>query len=65
MKYGLVVNKLDSVFELQSRYYVCVLSHMHNYRINSTTSVHKQGWLWHEVPHEGLYAIKTRKPNQI
>ena len=28
--------------------------------LNSTTIVLQQGWLWLEIPHEGLYAIKHR-----
>ena len=34
--------------------------HFPSYRLNSTTTVLLQGWLWHYITHEGWYAIKQR-----
>ena len=68
--HGVVVNELycdivECEFELQSRYYV----HYHTNTLgNGTTpppvmgycSITVLGWLWHEIIHEGWYAIKQR-----
>ena len=35
-----------------------------SYGLNSTISVLLEGWLWHLITNKGLYAIKTKKPNQ-
>ena len=29
--------------------------------LNITTSVLRQGWLWHEITHEGWYTIKNKE----
>ena len=34
--------------------------HSFSYRLNSTTAVPQQGWLWHQTTHKSWYAIKQR-----
>ena len=33
-----------------------------SYRLNSITTVFPQGWLWHQLTHEGWYSIKQNIP---
>ena len=62
-----------SQFEIQSSYYVHFQMNTTweryenpdppSYRLNSITDVLLQGWLWHEITHEGWYAIKHKNQN--
>ena len=63
MNYQIVVHN----FEVQSRYYVHLRNGMNLFTpptifgINSTTTVFLQGWIWHQINHEGCYAIKDKQ----
>ena len=32
--------------------------------LNSITAVFLEGWLWHEITHEGWYAIKNQRKKE-
>ena len=36
-----------------------------SYRLNSTTSVLLQGWLWHQITHKGWYVIKQSNQTKV
>ena len=38
--------------------------HSPNYELNKSITV-LQVWIWHDITHEGCFAIKTKKPNEL
>ena len=67
MDCGIVVSE----FVFQSHYYVHFRakeryepSYPPSYGLNSTTTVLRWEWIWHEITYKGWYGVKTKEPNQ-